>query len=225
MPVADARDAIDRGADIVRSADPTVLDYAARHPGFIVAPLPWDRTYVVIIPVLSPGLGPIRSVLHGPGPTPSPDTASIRAALAADAVHAEARAAEGPFWWATAECDKPLQGSIRGGPTSPAVVYPREDEVARALAARLVAMSDSPDAIARAVDPSRFAATLLAGNDRAYVFPLPRRALVPCREMAGWPQLSMPFALIDTRARLVLRDGVPPLEVEHDGALRPVAAP
>jgi hypothetical protein len=213
MPVAVARDAIDRGADIVRSADPTVLDYAARHPGSVVAPLPWDRTYVVIIPPLSPGLGPI------------PDTASIRAALATDAVHAEARAAEGPFWWTTAECAKPLSGSIRGGPASSAVVYPRDDEVARALAARLIAMSDSPDAVARAVDPSQLAATLRAGTDRAYVFPLPRRALVPCREMAGWPQLSIPFALIDTRARLILREGVPPLEVEYDGALRPVATP
>jgi hypothetical protein len=119
----------------------------------------------------------------------------------------------------------PLWGSIRGGPTSSAVVYPRDDEVARALAARLIAMSDSPDAVARAVDPSQLAATVRAGTDRAYVFPLPRRALVPCREMAGWPQLSIPFALIDTRARLILREGVPPLEVEYDGALRPVATP
>jgi hypothetical protein len=215
MPVADARDAIDRGADIVRSADPAVLDYAARHPGSVVAPLPWDRTYVLILPPMSPGLGPM----------PGPDTTAFRAALAGDAVRAEARGAMAPFWWTTAECETRVPGRASSPPTSSAVLYARDDEVAGALAARLVAMSDAPGVIARGVEPARLAAALRAGTDLAYVVALQRRALVPCRELSGWPPGASALALIDTRARLVLRDGVPPLEVEFDGALRPAASP
>jgi hypothetical protein len=152
------------------------------------------------------------------------DTAAFRAALAADAVHAEARPALPPFLWTGAKCDAPQLGSIRTMPGS-TVAYPRGDDVARSLAARLVAMANAPDVVARALDPSQFAAALGAGTDRAYIVPLPRRALVPCREMAGWPQIAFPFALVDTRPRVVLREGVPPLEIEYDGALRPLAAP
>jgi hypothetical protein len=236
MKVADARDAIDRGADIVRTADPTVLDYAGRRPGSVVAPLPWDRTYVVIVPLLSPGLGPISPLAGFPFPGTDTaatragppkqafDTAAFRAALAADAVHAEARPAQGPFLWTEAKCASPQSGSIRTIPGS-TVAYPRGDEVARGLAARLVAITNAPDVVARPLEPSQLAAALRAGADRAYIVSLPRRALVPCREMADWPPLASLFALIDTRARLVLRDGVPPLEIEYDGALRPAAAP
>jgi hypothetical protein len=151
------------------------------------------------------------------------DTTTFRAALAADAVHAEARPAQAPYWWMGAQCDDPRR-SIRSKPGS-TVAYPRDDQVARDLAARLVAMANAPEVVARPLDPSQFAAALRAGTDRAYIVPLSRRALVPCREMAGWPLTADPFALIDTRARLVLREGVPPLEVEYDGALRPAAAP
>ncbi len=215
IAVADARDAIDRGADIVRSADPTVLDYAGRRPGSVVAPLPWDRTYVLILPAMSPGLGPIIGS----------DTVAFRAALAGNAVRTEARAAVPPFWWTTADCQSSAAGHASSPPASSAVLYSSEDEVARALAARLVAMSDAPGVITRGVDPARLAAALHAGTDLAYVVALSRRALVPCRELSGWPPGASALALIDTRARLVLRDGVPPLEVEYDGAFRPAAAP
>jgi hypothetical protein len=214
LRVADARDALDGGADLVRSADPAVLDYAARRPGTVVTPLPWDRTYVLILPAMSPGLGPI----------PGPDMAAFRAALAGDAVRTEARAAVGPFWWRTAQCDRP-PGSRAGPSTSSAVVYSRSDQVAGALAARLVAMADAPDLIARGVEPAQLAAALRAGTDRAYVVGIEHRALVPCREMAGWPPGADALALIDTRARLVARPGVPPLEIEFDGAFRPARTP
>ena len=110
-------------------------------------------------------------------------------------------------------------------PSSSAVLYSRDDEVAGALAARLVAMSNAPSVIARGVEAGRLTAALRAGTDLAYVVALPRRALVPCRELSGWPAGASALALIDTRARVVLRDGVPPLEMEYDGALRPVPGP
>jgi hypothetical protein len=105
---------------------------------------------------------------------------------------------------------------------SPAVLYSRSDPVARALAERLVALSELPGAIARGVGPSELATALHTGTGRAYVVALPRRALVPCREIAAWPPGAVALALIDTRARLILRNGVPPLEVDYDGAIRPV---
>ena len=214
MPVADARDAIDRGADIIRSADPTVLDYAASRSGSTVVPLPWDRTYALVLPEASPGLGLI----------PAADTAAFQSALAGDAVRTEARGAVAPFWWTTAECGPNPSGHSSRSASS-AVLYSQDDAVARALAARLVAMSDAPNTVARGVSPTQLAAALRAGSERAYVIALPREALVPCREMADWPPGASALALIDTRARLVLRDGVPPLEVEHDGALRPARNP
>ena len=214
MPVADARDAIDRGADIIRSADPTVLDYAASRSGSTVVPLPWDRTYALVLPEASPGLGLI----------PGADTAAFQSALAGDAVRTEARGAMAPFWWTTAECGPNPSGHSSRSASS-AVLYSQDDAVARALAARLVAMSDAPNTVARGVSPTQLAAALRAGSERAYVIALPREALVPCREMADWPPGASALALIDTRARLVLRDGVPPLEVEHDGALRPARNP
>jgi hypothetical protein len=43
--------------------------------------------------------------------------------------------------------------------------------------------------------------------------------------MAGWPPGVAALALIDTRDRLILRDGVPQLEVDYDGAIRPTRSP
>jgi hypothetical protein len=212
MPSAgDARDAIDRGADLVHTADPTTLEYAAARADLTAVPLPWSRTYALLLPAEGPGLGRIVGT----------DSLAFRAELARGAVRVEARGAEPPFWWEANDCPAPVTGSS-AVPGSAAVLYSRSDPVARALAERLVALSEVPGAIARGVRPSELATALHTGTDRAYVVALPRRALVPCREMAAWPPGATALALIDTRARLILRNGVPPLEVDHDGAIRPV---
>jgi len=210
---SDPRDAIDRGADVIRTSDPTALEYAATRPGLLTVPLPWDHTYALVVPRGSDGLGPIVGA----------DTAGFRAALAGDAVRVEARAAEPPFWWELGGC-APVAARPARAARSAAVLYSRHDPVARPLAERLVAMSERPDAVVRGVEPSELAAALSAGTDLAYVLALPRLALVPCREMAGWPPGALALALIDTRARLILRDGVPALEVEYDGAIRPAGS-
>jgi hypothetical protein len=212
MPSAgDARDAIDRGADLVRTADPAALEYAAARADLTAVPLPWSRTYALVLPAEGPGLGRMVGT----------DSLAFRAELAGSAVRVEARGAEPPFWWEAKDCPAPATGSsaVTG---SPAVLYSRSDPVARALAERLVALSELPGVIARGVGPSELATALHTGTDRAYVVALPRRALVPCREIAAWPPGAVALALIDTRARLILRNGVPPLEVDYDGAIRPV---
>ena len=121
-----------------------------------------------------------------------------------------------------AHASSPSAGSAPG---SSAVVYSSADPVARALAERVVALSEPRDAVARGVGPGELDQALRAGRDRAYVVALPRRALVPCREMASWPPGSAVVGLIDARDRLILRQGVAPLEVEYDGGLRPRGSP
>ncbi|MBA3258362.1 MAG: hypothetical protein H0T68_02710 [Gemmatimonadales bacterium] len=212
MPFSgDARDAIDRGAGVIRTADPRALAYAAARDGLLTVPLPWDRTYALVLPARSSGLGPIVGT----------DTPGFRAALASGAVRVEARAAEPPFWWETDRCP-PAAPQASGPARSSAVLHSRGDPVARALAERLVAIAERPNAVVRGVEPSELSTALSAGTDLGYVVALPRRALVPCREIAGWPPGATAVALVDTRDRLIVRHGVPPLEVEYDGAIRPV---
>src|SRR6185312_8630230 len=79
----DLRDAIDRGVDLVQTSDPDVIEYASRRSGLTTVPLPWNRAYLLLLPSRSAGVGTA---------IPS-DTASLRAALARDAVRADARAA------------------------------------------------------------------------------------------------------------------------------------
>jgi hypothetical protein len=175
-------------------------------------PLPWHRTYVLILPPGDTGFEGIAGA----------DSAAFRAGLASEAVPVEARAAEGPYWWVAARCPALRATAQAVHRRSVAVLYARNDPVARALAERLVAMSRLADAVTRGVAPAELAGSLRPGSDRGYVIALPRRPLVPCRELAGWPAGATALALIDTRAHLILRDGVPPLLVEHDGAVRPL---
>jgi len=213
----DPRDLLDAGVDILRTGDPEILEYARTRSDFTVHPLPWSRTYVLVIPPGHEGIGALI-------PT---DSAAFRAGLARDAVRVMARGAEPPFWWTDmgpcpgVEAPPPSRSASRTN----AVVYARGDAVARALAERVVALSDQPTTATRGL-PDRAMAEAIRGDfGRAYVLAVARLALVPCREIAGWPAGSTLIPLIDTRMSAIVRRGVPRLTVEHDGALRPVDAP
>jgi hypothetical protein len=104
-------------------------------------------------------------------------------------------------------------------------MYPREDAVARALAERVVALLDQPATATRGVPNRAMAEAIRGGFGRAYVLAVARPALIPCREIAGWPAGSTLIPLIDTRMSAIVRRGVPRLTVDLDGALRPVDAP
>jgi hypothetical protein len=213
----DPRDALDAGADILRTGDPAVLEYARTRNELTVHSLPWTRTYVLVIP---PGAEGLEALIPADG-------AGFRAGLARDAVHIEARGAEPPFWW-----DE--MGPCAGRQTFPtpqraggsnAVVYAREDAAARALAERVVALSDQPATATSGLPSRSMAQAIRGGLGRAYVVAVPRPALVPCREVAGWPAGSSLIPLIDTRMSVIVRRGVPRLTVELDGGLRAVDAP
>jgi hypothetical protein len=194
----DPRDAFDAGADLMVTRDPELLDYAARRPEFATFSLPWNRTYVLWWPAEA-------------------DSAPRRPR---DAVRAESRPAEPPFWWDDlAACAGRAAPSPQ--PRSSRVVYVHGDQVARGLAERIVALASRRAGLrTAALEPAEFAASLTNGFDRAYVMALPRQTLTPCRDSAGWPSGATIQPLIDTRAHAIVRRGSPPLAVDWDGTVR-----
>jgi hypothetical protein len=212
IPGSDPRDALDRGADLLVSRDPALVDYAARRPEFATYPLPWSRSYLLLQPR---GAEPIEAIIASD---------SVRRSLARDAVRAEARAAEPPFWWDTvAGCRAVLGEGL--GVSSSRIVYPRGDEVARGLAERIVALAHSGTQLrAAGLGEQELGAALRDGTERAYVVPVPRQSLVPCRDSAPWPSGVSIQPLIDTRARAILRRGSATLSVDWDGTVRVVDA-
>jgi hypothetical protein len=202
----DPRDAIDRGIDLAVTRDPAVVEYVAGRSELETYPLPWSRTYVLLQPSGAPAL-PVASD-------------SVRSSLARDAVHAEARPAEPPFWWDSPSlCFSPDSAAQRL--TSSRIVYPWGDEVARGLAERIVALARS-DASLRAAGlaPAELAAALRDRTERAYLLAAPRASLAPCRDAAAWPAGASIQPLIDTRARAIVRRGSPALTVDWDGTVR-----
>jgi extracellular solute-binding protein (family 5) len=202
----DPRDALDRGADLMVTRDPAVVDYAVNRPELATFPLPWDRTYIILQP---PGAEALTIASD-----------SVRRSLARDAVRAEARPAEPPFWW-----DSLAACGVASDPvehlTASRIVYPRDDEVARGLAERLVALAGSRTSLrAAALDPAELAAALRDRTERAVVIAAPRESLAPCRDASGWPQGASIRPMIDTRARAIVRRGFPDLTVDWDGTVR-----
>ena len=209
----DPRDALDHWADLLETSDPVLLEYAARRAEFATLPLPWSRTYVLVLPAGHPA----------PRLMSGSDSAGFRAALSRDVVRVESRGAEPPFWWETpASCDSSVRpADASAAPSGGSIVYPSDDRVARDLAERVVALAGDRTLLARGVAQSELSDRARAGSDRAYVLALPRNALVPCRELAGTPAGATILPLVDTRSSAILRRGSPPLTVEWDGAIRP----
>ena len=214
---ADPRDALDGGADIMVSDDPDLLDYARAREELAVHPLPWNRTYVLLIPPGQQGFEDLIPL----------DTAGFRAELARDAVRVDARAAEGARWWESPGCvpERTPGGGRYLGRGVTLVNTPAEDPVGRAIAERLVARAGPPLQVVGGLDPRAPIAAVHSPSGLAYVVPVPHVALVPCHEITGWPDGSTVVPLIDTRRSAVVRRGLPPLTVEFDGRLRPADRP
>jgi hypothetical protein len=207
----DTRDALDRGADLIVTRDPALVEYASRRAEFATFPLPWSRTYILLQPASADSLPGVQTDLE-------------RSSLARDAVAADARGAEPPFWWtATTAC--PLGRTPAAKPTSARarIAYVQGDEIARGLAERLVALIGSGTELTTiGLDRPQFATALRQGTERAYVVGLPRQTLTPCREAADLPANARIQPLIDSRAHAIVRKGAPPLSIEWDGTIRVV---
>jgi hypothetical protein len=196
---ASARDLVDAGLDLLLTDSPALAAYAGTRGDVVSVPLGWDRTWVFATP---------RSEL------PIDSSAAFRAGLARDAVRADARAAEGPYWWSdTTGCSVPTAPSPVASVGTSRVVYPRDEAVARALAERLVAVLGGR-ATAAGLAPNAFQSALMSGGEMAYIVPLQRTVLDRCRAInellarAAWlGARSTLTPLIDTRLRAVVRRG------------------
>ena len=229
-PSADPRDAIDAGADLIVTSDAAAVSYAATRANLSAVPLPWNRAYVLAVPGFIPdsARASLLSMANDP---------ELRASLAGDAVHAEARPAAPPYWWSGIQGCTSISAAgsaagASGGRPSRRIVYRRNDGVARGLAERLVAVGRGMSAAGLA--PSDFARALRDAQDLAYVFDLPRASLSPCQDLtvlvsaAPWltdgagngPSADKLLPLIDTRARAIVnRDHVSAM-IDWDGTLR-----
>jgi len=194
---SEGRDALDQDIGVIVTRDRLVEAYAAAHTGLAVVPLSWDRTYVLVVP-------------RGPQ---APDSAgtSIRAALAADALRADARpvglggrlapdpACDAHPAFRTVLAGLEFAGTGRPRETS-RVVFDEADPVARFLAERVAVLASirSPQlsAVAPTLDPSGaemsvtglsspvFTQALQDGRSAAFIVVIPSTASRSC---AGAP--------------------------------------
>jgi hypothetical protein len=210
-PNSDLRDALDRGADLVVTRDPLLVDYISNRAELAAFPLPWSRTYVLL--ETENREGELAGALSA---------ASVRNSLAKDAVRAGARAAEPPYWWSNhTNCRTTSAATLHSGNASSRVVYRTDDEVARGLAERIVALAPAGAGLrAVALDAAAFETSVRDATERAYVVGLPRQSLAPCRDASMWPEGVRLLPLIDTRAYAIVRKGAPPLTVDWDGTIR-----
>lgn len=204
----DARDLLEGAIDLAVSSDPAVIDYGRTRPGYTTLPLPWDRTYLLLSATR------VRELLAAEGagdalvdPLPS----ELLAALARDAVPGDARAHRPPAWWRERAACRAVEAGA-GLPAVPAgayrssgprrIVYREGDEVARALAERIVALASAGPAsesaralgavvprlldgralLAVGLDAGDYEANLGVGDDFAYVLGVPTRAFDVCHE-------------------------------------------
>jgi hypothetical protein len=212
----DARDLLDAGVDVLVTAEPAALSYAAGRPGITATPLPWDRTYALL------GVG-VADI-----------SAGLRAGLARDAVRIAARPAPAQFWWSAFEACRgappPHAGPLLPPPSRTTLLFAADDRPARDLAERLVALGMSGAAPTRALGlpAADLAAALASGGSAQFVLSLPRGALDPCREVrklvARAPWLAAAGAriepLVETRRHVVARRGAAAFTVDWDGTVR-----
>jgi hypothetical protein len=196
----DPRDLLDAGVDVLVTRDRAVLDYAATQSAFTVVELPWDRIYVF-------------AAVERP---------TIRLDGLEQAVRSEARRPQGGgFWWEELQrCGPaPVATPPAASPTAPRrIAYVRGDPAARDLAARIAALGGGT---AAGLTPADFAKALNGGTAAGYVLALPRAVPEPCRAardlLPPWP--ASVAALVETRARAVVRGGVSRWVMDVDGTV------
>jgi len=202
LPGADLRDVLDHGMgtvdhrrpDAVFTRDPDLVEYARERGEYLVAALPWDRTYVL---AAKDSLGSLND--------------ADRSELANDAVRGEARGDTRFYpWGGDMTCSYPRRTPAA---TAPAVVaFAATDDMARQLAERIVALAEgsrrpawiprslgnAPRILPVAADSAE--AALASGRAAAAIYPITAHSLLGC---FGYG-LS---GLVDSRATAIIRRG------------------
>ena len=205
----DERDLLDRspaggrGSDVLITRNRATISYAGSKPGFSVVPLAWDRTYVIVAPLGRPALGSAED--------------GLKQTLVREVIRSDSRVAEPPFWWESMSCGGTTPRPPMGRRAE--VVYSQDDETAREIAERLVALQPAP---LRAVGltPAALGTSLAAGEAAMYVVSLPRTPPGRCGNQPAWPSQSSVVPLVDGRAHAIVRAGVPGFTIEGDGTFR-----
>ncbi|HET7620634.1 MAG TPA: hypothetical protein VFK39_01910, partial [Gemmatimonadaceae bacterium] len=239
-PDADGRDILDAGVDVLITSSPAAIQYSRTQPGRVAIPLPWARSYLLVLPARS-------ASTSGMG-CDAADLRPLREALA-QAVHVAARGAAGPCWWHSDSSDAAASG--RSGTGSRQILYPIHDATARELAERIVALAapgrDEPATAAlhrvapeifgtggwsaAGADSARFAERLARASDAAYILSIPHdpawaaaaRATLLSRApwLAPLDRTQALVPLVDTRETLLIRRdrGIPRMTILHDGTV------
>jgi hypothetical protein len=191
------------------TSDPSVLAYAAGRSNLTVAPLAWNRTYVL--------LSTSRASSLQKGAAVQRVTPDLAVGLARDAVRVDARPCSPPEWWLEPDDCPELSAALgntaaasesvidRVLPSSRRVLYDTNDPTAKDLAERIVALAaEDPTAsvqteavytalpgltrdpgsmlITADVPSDEFERSLRGGEDFAYILSLPRMAPDACTE-------------------------------------------
>lgn len=226
----DPRDLLDAAVDLLITRDAATLAYAGSLPHFERVPLAWQRTHVF----LASGRSPSSPTL----------TEDARRALAVDAVRGEARGAQGPFWFETANCHLGPPAGIREHVPTPRIVYDGNDAAARDLAERFVALAAASHPAATpvldALLPDRprrtfqratgltdeaLANARRGGTDAGYIAAIDSRPLDPCPDLETlltsfpWLTRTAIVPLVNTRLRAVVRRGRSGLTTDFDGSV------
>lgn len=210
--------------DIVVSRDPDLLDFARRRAGYLVQPLPWNTTYIL--------------VTVGDDAAPSALTDAQREALARDAVTGDARGAMGPFGWLT---DRSCLHEIAEATSAqrPIVVYPTGDAIARQIAERVVSLAAAgsrpawlPAVLGRnsttgarvaSIRQDSITSVLTTSRAAAAIIPVARDWTTPCGTRDNLPLPRGAIPLVDARDHIIVRRGSgAAVLIDASGALRAV---
>lgn len=244
---SEARDLLEGEIDLLVTADPAVIEYAENRPHYVTQSLPWNKTYVLL------STSRVRELRRGRKLGEVSHELAI--ALARDAVRGDARGYQSPYWWTDlGGCDEltnamaelpPVSRDAYSFFASRRILYEQDDEVARDLAERLVALAATgaesiisavPDLAGAKGGPNTegvtkadMARSLEGGDDFAYVVAVSRHPSDPCYEArslidrAPWLAASEKglgkalIPLIDTRMHVITKPGAVALWVGRGG--------
>jgi hypothetical protein len=218
----DPRDWIDARLDVVIVRAPSAIEYAESVGEYALLPLPWTRVYGLVTGSDTPSVERWTDV-----------STLLSTGLASTGM----RAPTDTYWWETSPaCATPVNEGGRTPNRSERIVYVMDDDAARGLAERLVAVmsSVSPSdgarrTVAVGLDETAFATALSGGTDGGYIVDLPTDVLdscsatsalgrrVPWMDPARFRTAIIPLA--ETRATAIVREGVGPLRVDREGTL------
>lgn len=222
----DPRDLLDRRVDLMVTRAPETLDYARRLLEYRVHPLPWDRVYVLAVP-------------SRVGGNTAPMVSGVGVQLASDVIRADARPADGTYWWNDpSSCGSASERSRPVGIAAvPRIVFPEGDATARVIAERVVALlrggglAEVVPAVAslRRSELTAVGASATRSPAVAFVMALPARVLDTCMAFAeieagtSWIRAANAAAvlvpLVETRPSLIVRDGAAGVSLGFDGAV------